>query len=87
MSLNRRQQLDYNQKYQVQSARVNFAHYVQVKQEIDEGNKVGLNIFPPDNNVSIVSYIKEGESYNKQKRCKIIYDVYYVSYFHVFFWI
>jgi hypothetical protein len=61
MSLNRRQQLDYNQKYQVQSARVNFAHYVQVKQEIDEGNKVGLNIFPPDNNVSIVSYIKEGE--------------------------
>jgi hypothetical protein len=61
MSLNRRQQLDYNQKYQVQSARVNFAHYAQVKQEIEDGKKIGLNIFPPDNDASIVSYISEGE--------------------------
>jgi hypothetical protein len=61
MSLNRRQQLDYNQKYQVQSARVNFAHYVQVKQQVEEGRKIGLNVFPPDSDASIVTYVSEGE--------------------------
>ncbi len=60
MSLNRRQQLDYSQKYTIISSRVNFAHYVQKRQQIQQGDALGLSLYPPDNDDSITTLIKEG---------------------------
>lgn len=62
MALNRRQQIDYTQRYQILSGRVSFADYVQRKQLINEGRLVGQNIYPPDNDFSIIPIIKEGET-------------------------
>lgn len=61
MSLNTRKNLDYNQKYQIDSSRTIFANYVQRKFQVNDGTKVGINIAPPDNEASIVTFIKEGE--------------------------
>jgi hypothetical protein len=60
MSINRRQVLDYNQKFTIMSSRVNFAHFVQRRQQIQQGEVIGQNIFPPDNDQSIVNLLKEG---------------------------
>jgi hypothetical protein len=61
MSINRAPKLDYTIKYQIQSGRVNFANYAQKKQLVQEGRLLGLNLYPPDNDASIISLIKEGE--------------------------
>jgi hypothetical protein len=62
MSLNRRQQIDYTQRYQIRSGRVNFVDYVQKRQLIEEGRLVGLNLYPPDLDSSIIPIIQEGET-------------------------
>jgi hypothetical protein len=59
MSINRAPKLDYTIKYQIQSGRVNFANYAQKKQLVQEGRLLGLNLYPPDNDASIISLIKE----------------------------
>lgn len=61
MSVNRRQVLDYTQKFTILSSRVNFAHFVQRRQLIQQGDAVQLNVFPPDNDQSYVPFLKEGE--------------------------
>ena len=61
MSLNQRLALDYAQKYKILSGRVTFANYVRRRQEVDQGRLLGLNVFPPTNDASIISVIKDGE--------------------------
>jgi hypothetical protein len=60
MSFNARNQVDYTQRYKILSGRVNFAYYSQKKQLINEGRALGLNLYPPDNDASIISNIEEG---------------------------
>jgi hypothetical protein len=60
MSFNR-QQFDYTQRYQIRTGRLTFADYVQRRQLVQDGYRLGLNICPPDNDASIISIIKEGE--------------------------
>jgi hypothetical protein len=61
MSLNRKQQLDYTQKYQIRSGRVNFVDFIQRRELIQEGRLLGQNLYPPDHDQSIIPIIKEGE--------------------------
>lgn len=60
MSFNRKQPLDYTQKYQILSGRVNFVNYVQRRQLVQDGRLLGLNLYPPDNDASIVPVIEDG---------------------------
>jgi hypothetical protein len=53
--------LDYTLKYQIKAGRVNFANYAQKKQLVQEGRLLGLNLYPPDNDASIITLISEGE--------------------------
>lgn len=62
MSLNRKQQIDYTQRYQIRSGRVNFVDYVQRKQLINEARLLGINLYPPDLDSSIIPIIQEGET-------------------------
>jgi hypothetical protein len=62
MSLNRKQQVDYTLKYQIRSGRVTFADFVQRRQLISEGRLLGLNLYPPDHDQSIIPIIREGET-------------------------
>lgn len=59
MSLNRRQQIDYTMRYQIRSGRVNFADYVVRRQLIQDGELLGLQLFPPDHDASIIPIIQE----------------------------
>jgi hypothetical protein len=52
--------IDYTMRNQIRTARVNFKYYVQTRQLIQNGEKVGLNIFHPDNDVSIVRNLNVG---------------------------
>jgi hypothetical protein len=52
--------IDYTMRYQIRSGRVNFANYVQRRQLIQDGDLLGLNLLPPDNDASIVPNIQEG---------------------------
>jgi hypothetical protein len=62
MSLNRKQQLDYTQRFQIRTGRVNFVNYAQRKQLVDEGRLLGIGLFPPDFDQSIIPIIAEGET-------------------------
>lgn len=55
------QPIDYTMRYQIRSGRVNFANYVQRRQLVQDGALLGLNLYPPDHDASIVPFIKEGE--------------------------
>lgn len=61
MLINRNRQIDYTMRYQILSGRVNFADYVKRQQLIEDGQLIGLNLYLPDNDASIVPLIKEGE--------------------------
>lgn len=61
MSQNQRLGLDYAQKYKILNGRVIFANYVQRRQMVNEGLLLGLNVFPPTNDASIIPRIKDGE--------------------------
>lgn len=61
MLVNRNRQMDYTMRYQILSGRVNFADYVKRRQHIEDGRLIGLNLYLPDNDASIVPIIKEGE--------------------------
>jgi hypothetical protein len=61
MALNRRQQLDYSQKNQILAGRVIYANYVQRRQLVEEGRLLGVNVYPPNNDASIIPLIKGGE--------------------------
>jgi hypothetical protein len=61
MALNRKQPIDYTMRNQILSGRVNFAHFVQKQELVQQGLTVGLNVYPPTNDVSIVRLIQEGE--------------------------
>lgn len=54
------QPIDYTMRYQIRSGRVNFADYVQRRQLVQDGVLLGLNLYPPDNDASIVPIIQEG---------------------------
>jgi hypothetical protein len=60
MSLNRRQVLDYTMRYQIQTGRVNFANYVERRQLIQEGRLIGLQVFNPTHDWSIIPVLEEG---------------------------
>lgn len=55
------QPIDYTMRYQIRSGRVNFADYVKRRQLVQDGALLGLNLYPPDHDASIVPLIKEGE--------------------------
>ena len=55
-----KEQIDYTMRNQIRAGRVNFKYYVQTQQLIQNGEKVGLNLFHPDNDVSIVRNINVG---------------------------
>jgi hypothetical protein len=61
MSLNRRQILDYTQKNQIRAGRVTFADYSQRRELVNQGKLLGLNLYLPDNESSILPIIKQGE--------------------------
>lgn len=54
------QPIDYTMRYQIRSGRVNFADYVQRRQLVQDGALLGLNLYPPDNDASIVPIVQEG---------------------------
>jgi large repetitive protein len=60
MSLNRLQNLGYTIKYQIDTGRALFLTYAQKKKMSEIGRLLGYNLFPPDNNASIVPQIEEG---------------------------
>jgi hypothetical protein len=56
----RNQQIDYTMRYQIRSGRVNFANYVQRRQLLQEGRVLGLNVYPPDQDASMVPTLEDG---------------------------
>lgn len=54
------QPIDYTMRYQIRSGRVNFADYVQRRQLVEDGVLLGLSLYPPSNDASIVQNIEEG---------------------------
>lgn len=56
----RNQQIDYTMRYQIRSGRVNFANYVQRRQLLQEGRILGLNVYPPDQDASMVPSLEDG---------------------------
>jgi hypothetical protein len=68
--------LDYTQKYRIRSARVNYAHYLENRKILENNETVNSIIYPPDNDASIVTLLKEGivattiEEYNRYLNIK-----------------
>ncbi len=60
------QPIDYSMRYQIRSGRVNFANYVKRRQLVQDGALLGLNLYPPDQDASIVPIIKEGADFTTQ---------------------
>ena len=60
------QPIDYTMRYQIRSGRVNFANYVKRRQLVQDGQLLGLNLYPPDHDASIVPIIKEGADFTTQ---------------------
>lgn len=60
--MSRNQPIDYTTKYQIRSGRTIFADYVQRRQLIQEGRLIGLNIYSPDLDASIIPVIKEASA-------------------------
>jgi hypothetical protein len=60
------QPIDYTMRYQIRSGRVNFANYVKRRQLVQDGALLGLNLYPPDHDASIVPFIKEGAEFTTQ---------------------
>jgi hypothetical protein len=60
------QPIDYTMRYQIRSGRVNFADYVKRRQLVQDGALLGLNLYPPDHDASIVPIIKEGADFTTQ---------------------
>jgi hypothetical protein len=69
------QPIDYTMRYQIRAGRVNFANYVVRKQQVQDGTLLGLQLYPPDNDASIVPIIKEGAEFTTQAE----YDRYIAS--------
>lgn len=63
MSQGRNQPTDYTIRYQIRAGRVTFADYVQRRQAIQEGRLLGLNLYLPDNDASVVPFIKEATQF------------------------
>ncbi len=61
--MSRNQQMDYTMRYQIRSGRVNFADYVQRRQRIQDGELLGLQLFPPDHDASIIPIIQEAAAH------------------------
>ena len=61
MSQNQRLALDYAEKYKILTGRVIFANYTKRRQEVDQGRLLGLHVFPPTNDASIIPRIRDGE--------------------------
>jgi hypothetical protein len=55
------QPIDYTMRYQIRSGRVNFADFVKRRQLIQDGVLIGQHAYPPDNDVSIITLLQEGE--------------------------
>jgi hypothetical protein len=51
---------DYTTRYQIRSGRVNFANYVQRRQLLQEGRILGQNVYPPDQDASMIPVLEEG---------------------------
>lgn len=60
------QPIDYTMRYQIRSGRINFANYVQRRQLVQDGTLLGLNLYPPDHDASIVPIIKDGATFTTQ---------------------
>lgn len=54
-------QLSYSERYAILAGRTIYAEYIQRKQLINEGRRGNLNIYPPNNDASIIHYIRQGE--------------------------
>lgn len=52
--------MDYATRYSLLASRVNFAHYIQRRQLVDERNRIGLNLYPPTQDASIITSIQSG---------------------------
>ena len=61
MSQNQNQ--DYTFKYQINSGLVNLVNYEKRKQLIEEGSLVGLNLYSPDKDASIVTLINQSRQF------------------------
>lgn len=57
--MSRNKPMDYTMRYQIRSGRVVFADYVERRQLIQDGELLGLQLFPPDHDSSAVTLIKE----------------------------
>lgn len=52
--------VDYATRYRIMTNRVNFAHYVQRKQLVNDSQRLGLNLYPLTNDASIIGSIQSG---------------------------
>lgn len=53
-------QMSYTEKYAILAGRFIFADYVQRKKAINDGQQISLNLFPPNNDASIINFIRQG---------------------------
>ena len=60
------QPIDYTMRYQIRSGRTIFADYVKRRQLVQDGLLLGLNLYPPDHDASVVPIIKEGADFTTQ---------------------